>query len=283
MWCSPPNTGWPGLGPCAGPHVPFVSARLAVPVGNLLFAPGLLPGFGCPVDTCAAAGRAGSTPVPVHLPDGSVLQVWPVLGLVEGDILSLAKLTNSIGHGGKHACYRCALNGMYLGEAKTVRCGRAGCAVRVGTLDSSPGTGPGWRLVALPEHLLPETSSVSRRWLGYAADIHQPLPCHADGRIEHREHPMLNSAIGVLQAEAGFGPGRLILPPRVLYPRRWPCWVRDEWTASVATDPSTWCTTSVRKYSKSETLARRKTAEEIRQQVRRSVSRYPLTYRTRCV
>lgn len=67
------------------------------------------------------AGRAGSTPIPVSLGDGSVLNVWPVLGFAEGDIPWLAKLTNSIGHSGKHACYRCALNGVWHPEARTVR------------------------------------------------------------------------------------------------------------------------------------------------------------------
>lgn len=67
------------------------------------------------------AGREGTTPVPVTMQDGSVIKIWPVLGFVEGDIPWLEKLTNSIGHGGKHSCYRCALNGIWHFRANTVR------------------------------------------------------------------------------------------------------------------------------------------------------------------
>lgn len=198
--------------------------------------------------------------MPVPLPDGSVLQVWPVLGAVEGDIPWLAKLTNSIGHGGKHACYRCALNGVYLGDAKTVRCGRHSCNVGVGPFGNCPCTGPGFRPGSNRGFSVLSKPSVYRRWLGYAANINQPVPCHADGSIDHRE----------LQADGGVDPGRLILPPGYCTPDDGLAGVREEWTASVATDPSTWCSTSVLKYSQSEILARGQTAEEIRQQVRLS-------------
>jgi len=66
-------------------------------------------------------GRDGTTPVPVTLDDGSTVRVWPVLAFVEGDIPWLEKLTNSIGHGAKHACYRCAFNGVWHLDANTVR------------------------------------------------------------------------------------------------------------------------------------------------------------------
>ena len=68
------------------------------------------------------AGREGSTPLALTLEDGSILKVWPVLGFAEGDIPWMALLSNSIGHGGKHACYRCAFNGEWDPAAKTVRC-----------------------------------------------------------------------------------------------------------------------------------------------------------------
>lgn len=69
-------------------------------------------------------GKEGTTPIPVTLHDGSVLNIWPVLGWVEGDIPWLAHMTNSVGHGGKHSCFRCALNGVWNFMARTVRCGR---------------------------------------------------------------------------------------------------------------------------------------------------------------
>lgn len=68
------------------------------------------------------SGKEGSTPIQVPLDDGSVIDVWPVLGFTEGDIPWLSKLTNSVGHGAKHACYRCGMNGVWHHEAKTVRC-----------------------------------------------------------------------------------------------------------------------------------------------------------------
>lgn len=55
------------------------------------------------------------------MPDGSVLSIWPVLCCVEGDIPWMQKLTNSIGHGGKRACFRCAQNGVWVFAANTVR------------------------------------------------------------------------------------------------------------------------------------------------------------------
>lgn len=68
------------------------------------------------------AGKDGTTPIELMLEDGSVIMVWPVLAFAEGDIPWLAKLTNSVGHGAKHACYRCAFNGVWHFDAKTVRC-----------------------------------------------------------------------------------------------------------------------------------------------------------------
>lgn len=55
------------------------------------------------------------------MPDGTVLRIWPVLCCVEGDIPWMQKLTNSIGHGGKRACFRCAQNGVWVFAANTVR------------------------------------------------------------------------------------------------------------------------------------------------------------------
>ena len=71
----------------------------------------------------APTGRPGSTPLPLTLHDGSEVDVWPVLGFVEGDIPWLEMVTNSIGHGAARACFRCALNGVYNWVAKTIRCG----------------------------------------------------------------------------------------------------------------------------------------------------------------
>ena len=47
------------------------------------------------------------------------MRVWPVLA--EGDIPILEKLMNSVGFSGKHACYRCALNGESNDVARCVR------------------------------------------------------------------------------------------------------------------------------------------------------------------
>lgn len=51
------------------------------------------------------------------------MRVWPVLANAEGDIPILEKLMNSVGFSGKHACYRCALNGIWHDDARCVRCG----------------------------------------------------------------------------------------------------------------------------------------------------------------
>ena len=49
------------------------------------------------------------------------MRVWPVLANAEGDIPILEKLMNSVGFSGKHACYRCALNGVSHDVARCVR------------------------------------------------------------------------------------------------------------------------------------------------------------------
>lgn len=50
------------------------------------------------------------------------VKVWPVCGWAEGDIPILEKIANSVGHGAKAACLRCALRGVTVKEANTVRC-----------------------------------------------------------------------------------------------------------------------------------------------------------------
>lgn len=67
-------------------------------------------------------GLPGSRPLDIQRPDGVWIKVWPILGQVEGDIPFLAKLTNSIGHNGSHACYHCALEGTWVPSAGTNRC-----------------------------------------------------------------------------------------------------------------------------------------------------------------
>lgn len=83
------------------------------------------------------SGTPGSTPIEVRIPTdpkqpaaGSrAVKVWPVLIAVEGDIPFMEKVTNSIGHSAKHACFRCALTGEWHPEARTVRSAPAfGCA-----------------------------------------------------------------------------------------------------------------------------------------------------------
>lgn len=67
------------------------------------------------------AGLPGSRPLDIQRPDGVWVKVWPVLGQVEGDIPFLAKIMNSIGHGGKNACFHCALQATWIPAAKTNR------------------------------------------------------------------------------------------------------------------------------------------------------------------
>lgn len=67
------------------------------------------------------AGREGSEPLLIDNGGEQPLKVWPVLCCAEGDIPWLSKLKNSIGHTGVHACYDCALEGIYHNGAKTVR------------------------------------------------------------------------------------------------------------------------------------------------------------------
>lgn len=68
------------------------------------------------------AGTPGSEPLHVQTPDGVWVDVWPVLGQVEGDIPFMAKLTNSVGHGATHACYHCAIEATWSKTASTNRC-----------------------------------------------------------------------------------------------------------------------------------------------------------------
>jgi hypothetical protein len=58
----------------------------------------------------------------VHVPGyDKPMYVWPVLGWVSGDIPFLAKMSNSVGHGAKAACYRCCMQGFWHKHANTVR------------------------------------------------------------------------------------------------------------------------------------------------------------------
>lgn len=67
------------------------------------------------------AGKEGTAPIPVTLPDGRKIRVWPVLACVEGDIPWMEKITNSVGHTAKRACFRCATNGVWIAAANAVR------------------------------------------------------------------------------------------------------------------------------------------------------------------
>ena len=70
------------------------------------------------------AGNPTGTPLRMQLvPGGPEHDVWPILANAEGDIPIMEKLTNSIGHAGLHACYRCALNAETIREARCARCG----------------------------------------------------------------------------------------------------------------------------------------------------------------
>lgn len=81
------------------------------------------------LDAVKCAGRQGSAPLEVTIPtdpcqpqSGSrTVKIWPVLVAVEGDIPFMEKVTKSIGHSAKRACFRCALSGEWRPEAKTVR------------------------------------------------------------------------------------------------------------------------------------------------------------------
>lgn len=57
------------------------------------------------------------------------------------------------------------------------------------------------------------------------------------------------------------------MPAGYLQPDDGTLGVRSEWSAPVATDTSTWLTTSVRKYTQQEIMARGWTAEGIKDQV----------------
>lgn len=107
--------------------------------------------------------------------------------------------------------------------------------------------------------------------MGYASDIHQPVPCFADGSSQHKAIPPAQRA----------DPGLLFLPAGYIHADSGTLGVRDGWTASVATNPNTWSTTSVLKYSQSEILARGQAAEDIREQVRSF--RRTVLIQSRCV
>jgi hypothetical protein len=69
---------------------------------------------------CAVSGQG--EPLKIDVPDlAKPMYIWPVLGWVSGDIPFLAKMSNSVGHGAKAACYRCALRGVWHKPANTVR------------------------------------------------------------------------------------------------------------------------------------------------------------------
>lgn len=95
------------------------------------------------------------------------------------------------------------------------------------------------------------------RWLGYAADIQQPLPCYADGAAVHPElHRLMAS-----------DPTKLHLPLGYTIPDDGSRGVRGDWTDSTSTNPSTWSTSSLLKFSHSEILARGEAADVVRGQV----------------
>lgn len=65
--------------------------------------------------------------------DGTEIDVWPVLGCVEGDMPWLEKIIHSLGHAAKRACFKCALNGVWIPEANAVRYGSC-CQLQVAAL-----------------------------------------------------------------------------------------------------------------------------------------------------
>ena len=98
-----------------------------------------------------------------------------------------------------------------------------------------------------------------RRWLGYANDIKQPVPCLADGVST------LHAADAAAVDESGTAPR---MPSGYMEPDNEAGGVRHRWTPSdTVTSVLTWLTDCVFKYSLAEILARGKTAEKIKEQV----------------
>lgn len=57
----------------------------------------------------------------VTLACGKEVSVWPILAGAEGDMPILEKLCRCLGHAAEHACFRCALNGIWCPESNTMR------------------------------------------------------------------------------------------------------------------------------------------------------------------
>lgn len=178
--------------------------------------------------------------------DGSIIKVWPVLCCAEGDIPFLEKITNSIGHGGKRACFRCALNGIWHAVSRAVRYADRCC----GTCSVSSST--------LYYVVSDDTACVAYRWLGYHSPIEQQMPCHTC-------RPWRGQLLSAPEAAAVAGGAVPRLPPGYVEEDTQP--VRAGWTENRALDPSTWAQGNELKYSANEIMARGETAAKIQDQV----------------
>lgn len=96
------------------------------------------------------------------------------------------------------------------------------------------------------------------RWLGFAADVEQPVPCYPGG---HTIHPDIQAQIDY----SGTSPW---MPAGYLQHDNGALGVRSSWTvASTITSTATWLTGNVLKYTGLEILARGWAAVSISEQV----------------
>ena len=95
------------------------------------------------------------------------------------------------------------------------------------------------------------------RWLGYAADIEQPVPCHGNGDV-------LAPAAANKVDHTGQAPR---MPPGYMKKDRGREGVQTQWTEAQSTPASTWFNDSRLKYSAKEMLARGKSGASLQKQV----------------
>ena len=165
---------------------------------------------------------------------------------MEGDIPWLEKLTNSIGHTAKRACFRCAQNGVWVFSANTVRC-------VVSASSHIP------HLPVLAQTFTSNHSSPACRWLGHHRPLQQPAPCYVNGPLKGKtltpeEEAAASTATprmvaGSVQPDAGG------IPPRTA------------WTEPQPVPPSSWMSDNRLKYSAAEIMARGRKGDKIAAQV----------------
>lgn len=188
------------------------------------------------------------------------LKVWPVLVCAEGDLPFKTKLTGSVAHTCGTACFDCVLEGQRVEIANTTR----SCSIPFVTR-FCPSTCMLAELEVLVHHGHSDPLILTDicRWLGFADDMNQKVPCYPKGHptaAGQTLHPTEQAAID----SSGDNPR---LPLGYIAADRGELGIRSSHTAPQPIPASTWTTDNVLKLSATERLVRGRKAALLNDQV----------------